>query len=174
MIIILSIILFLIFLKAIKKNKEKQEIVNSKVPENVIYEINCGAIPTAYYDLNYNFNEACCFVDNAKYFTYKEAAYYHSYTNSKHNGYSTTVPASYTVTKIHIGEIIITNQRVIFNSDSYCLNVYLDNIITCKSSERKITINAVNGVYNIYMANSNTVELLIKNIIRFNKWKSQQ
>lgn len=166
---IFALILILIFAIISKKNAKKQEKVKSKVSPDVMAEIDKGAIPIFQCDLNYNVNEVCYFVDNAKYFTYKEVTYYRNFSDGKNAGCSTTVPWTYNKTNRYKGEIIITNQRVIFNGDGCCVNVYLDSIITCKSSERKITINASGGIYEIYVANSGSIENLIKNIIKFNK-----
>lgn len=53
------------------------------------------------------------------------------------------------------------------------MNVLAD-IFTCKSVERKIIINSSTGIYEIYVANSGSIEKLIKNIIKFNKGKQNE
>ncbi|MDD6659516.1 MAG: hypothetical protein PUE60_05535 [Eubacteriales bacterium] len=166
---IFALILIFIFVIISKKNAKKQEKVKSKVSADVMAEIDKGAIPIFEYDLNYNVGEVCYFVDNAKYFTYKEVTYYQNISDGKNDRCSTTVPWTYNKTNRYKGEIIITNQRVIFNGDGCCVSVNLNGIITCKSVERKIIINSSTGIYEIYVANSGSIEKLIKNIIKFNK-----
>ncbi len=80
---VFALILILIFAIISKQNAKKQEKVKSKVSPDVMVEIDKGVIPIFQYDLNYNVGEVCYFVDNAKFFTYKEVTYYRNFSDGK-------------------------------------------------------------------------------------------
>lgn len=123
---VLVLILFAVLIRT-GKNESKDKIVTSILPKEAICDIKNGKIPLFKYPfVLYEYDEKCHLVDNAKCFTYSNSTYYQRISvgrsvkrkRSRYRAnFANTYPVVTTQTHKYEGTLIITNHRIIFNSD---------------------------------------------------------
>lgn len=172
---VLAVILFII-LKLSKRKKNEAKIATGILPQEAIREIADGKTPFFDYPfVNYENNEKCHFVDNAKYFTYSNLTYHQRVSNTRsvkrknkryRTNFATIYPITTTVTNKYEGTLIITNHRIIFNSDEYSVSIPLSCVVVLTPYNNRIIINSGKSIDCFYVADGYVVYNLLNNIFQ--------
>lgn len=172
---VLVLILFTVLIRA-GKNENKDKIVTSILPKEAICDIKNGKIPLFKYPfVLYEYDEKCHLVDNAKCFTYSNSKYYQRISvgrsvkrkRSRYRvNFANTYPVVTTQTHKYEGTLIITNHRIIFNSDEYSVSIPLSCVVVLTPYNNRIIINSGKSIDCFYVADGYVVYNLLNNIFQ--------
>lgn len=170
---VLAVILFAVLIR-VRKKENKDKIVTSILPKEAIYDITNGKIPLFEYPfINYEHNEKCHLVDKAKYFTYSASTHSQRVSvgksvkrkNKRYRiNFAKTYPVTTTETHKYEGTLIITNHRIIFNSDDYSICIPMSCVVVLTPYNDRVIINSGKSIDCFYVADGYVIYNLLNNI----------